>query len=502
MNTGVIISSVAATFSDHSVMLSVIAGTFLGLVFGSLPGLTATMAVSLLIPLTFTFPPVSAIGMMVGSYIGGIAGGAVSAILLNIPGTPSSVVTCLDGYPMAAQGRAAEALGWAAFASGWGSLVSWALLVTLAPFLAVICVSFGPPEYAALAFFGLTIIAAVSGKSLTKGIISGLFGITLSFVGVDPIWGDLRFTFRSINLMAGIGIIPALIGLFSIPQILEGCTAQDNVRVSGADLTVGKIVPSLLTTWRQKWNILRSSLIGTIIGMIPATGGNIASFIAYDQTKRFSKHPETFGKGNFEGVIASEAANNGVCGGALIPMFTLGIPGDSVTAVLLGGLMIHGLRPGPALFHETPEVIVGIFTTVLIATVMMVLLQVVGIKIFVRILNIPIHYLSAGLVVLSLVGSFAIRNNHFDVLLTLVIGLVGYLFAKGGFPTAPVVLGLVLGTMFEGETRRALKLSRGSFSIFFERPVAFCILLLGVGIVIWPIIKEFFGKSKAAREPN
>ena len=457
------------------------------------------MGVAILIPLTFTLEPVDAMGMMLGTYIGGMAGGAVSATLLNIPGTPSAIVTCLDGHPMVQQGRGAEALGWAAFSSGWGSLVSWVLLVTISPLLARLCTSFGSPEYAALAFFGLTIIAAISGKSILKGVIAGIFGITLSFVGVDPIWGELRFTFGSIDLMGGISTIPAMIGLFSIPQILRSCTARDNARVDSKDLKLSKFVPSFREMWRQKWAILRASVIGVGIGIIPATGGNIGSFIAYDQAKRFSKHPETFGKGNYEGIIASEAANNGVCGGALVPMLTLGIPGDSVTAVLLGGLMIHGLRPGPALFSDTPDIVVGIFTTILVATIAMVLIQMVGIKLFVRILNIPVHYLSGILVVLSLVGSFALRSNFFDVLLTLGIGLFGYFFVKAGFPSAPVVLGLVLGSMFEGEIRRALRLSSGNPSIFFTRPISCVILLMGVGVIVSQVIKTYKEAQAASK---
>ncbi len=495
----VVVQAVLATVANPYTLFLVVAGTFLGLVFGSLPGLTSTMGVAILIPLTFTLEPVDAMGMMLGTYIGGMAGGAFSATLLNIPGTPSAIVTCLDGHPMVQQGRGAEALGWAAFSSGWGSLVSWVLLVTISPLLARLCTSFGSPEYAALAFFGLTIIAAISGKSILKGVIAGIFGITLSFVGVDPIWGELRFTFGSIDLMGGISTIPAMIGLFSIPQILRSCTARDNARVDSKDLKLSKFVPSFREMWRQKWAILRASVIGVGIGIIPATGGNIGSFIAYDQAKRFSKHPETFGKGNYEGIIASEAANNGVCGGALVPMLTLGIPGDSVTAVLLGGLMIHGLRPGPALFSDTPDIVVGIFTTILVATIAMVLIQMVGIKLFVRILNIPVHYLSGILVVLSLVGSFALRSNFFDVLLTLGIGLFGYFFVKAGFPSAPVVLGLVLGSMFEGEIRRALRLSSGNPSIFFTRPISCVILLMGVGVIVSQVIKTYKEAQAASK---
>ena len=484
------LSGIIGILTNPIAILWILFGTFLGLVFGALPGLSATMGVALLIPFTFTLEPVIAIGMLIGVYIGGIAGGAVSAILINIPGTPSSVVTTLDGHPMAKKGQAPRALGWAAFASGWGSVISWLLLITIAPLLAKVCTGFGSPEYAALAFFGLSIIASVSGKSIIKGVIAGLIGVSLSFVGLDPIWGNTRFTFGNINLMGGISTVAALIGLYSIPSILNSCLDKDNEKLCGKDLSVKNIVPPFKEQWKRKWNILRSSLIGTIIGIIPATGGNIAAFLAYDQAKRFSKEPETFGEGNPDGIIASEASNNGVCGGALIPMLTLGIPGDSVTAVLLGGLMIHGITPGPLLFSESPDLIAGIFTTVFVATVFMVLLQVFGIKIFVKTLNVPVNYLSAVLVMLSLVGSFAIRGNFFDVLLTLFFGLIGFALNKGGFPSAPVVLGLVLGSMFESEFRRAVKLGGGSVTIFLKRPVALIIILVALAVIISTVIKS------------
>ena len=479
-------------------LLWILFGTFVGLVFGALPGLSATMGVALLIPFTFTLEPVLAISMLIGVYIGGIAGGAVSAILINIPGTPSSVVTTIDGYPMARKGQAPRALGWAAFASGWGSIVSWLLLITIAPLLAKICTGFGSPEYAALAFFGLSIIAAVSGDSISKGVIAGLVGVSLSFCGIDPIWGNTRFTFGSVNLMGGISTVAALIGLYSIPSILDSCLDKDNRKIDSKDLTIKNIVPPFRDQWKRKVNIIRSSLIGTLIGIIPATGGNIAAFLAYDQAKRFSKEPETFGKGNPDGIIASEASNNGVCGGALIPMLTLGIPGDSVTAVLLGGLMIHGISPGPQLFSENPDFIAGIFTSVFVATIFMVLIQVFGIKIFTKTLNVPVNYLSGILVVLSLVGSFAIRQNFFDVMLTLGFGLIGFFMSKGGFPAAPVVLGLVLGSMFEGEFRRAVKLGGGSPMIFLQRPVALIIILLAIAIIISSAVKSCRGRKKEA----
>ncbi len=489
-----VLTYVLEAITNPLAIVMVLAGTFMGLVFGALPGLSATMAVALLIPMTFTLDSVPAIGAMVGGYIGGMAGGAVASILLNIPGTPSAVVTTFDGYPMAKSGRGAEALGWAAFASGFGSLISWAILVFAAPKLAALCTSFSAPEYTALAFFGLTIISSVSGKSMTKGLIAGMIGIVLSMAGTDPIWGDLRFTFGNYNLLSGISTMPALIGLYSIPQILKGCLEKNTV--GKVDVKIKNFVPSPRKLWEHRINILRTSLIGTAIGIIPATGGNIAAFIAYDQAKRFSKHPENFGKGEIDGIIASEAANNSVCGGALIPLLTLGIPGDSPTAVFLGGLMIHGLTPGPAMFTEKYNVVVGIFTMLLLATIFMVLLQMVGIKLFTKVLAVPTNYLSAALVVLSLVGSYALRSNMFDVMMTIGLGIFGYFLMKAEFPIAPAVLGLVLGSMFEREFRTALRTSHSDWTVFFTRPVSCVIFLVAVGVLIWTIIKNYRDKKK------
>jgi putative tricarboxylic transport membrane protein len=482
MEAGSFFSMIANVLTDPLAIFLTFVGTFMGLVFGSLPGLTSTMGVALLVPLTFAFQPVQALGMMLGTYVGGMAGGAVSAVLLNIPGTPSAVVTTIDGYPMAKQGRAAQALGWAATASFCGGFLSWLILTTVAPRIAKVALSFGPPEYASLALFGLMIISSVSGKSLIKGLISGLIGVWLSFFGVDPVLGDLRFTFGNVNLMSGIAIMPALIGFYALPQILRGLSEEQPLEMNASSLNMSKFMPSFIEVWRSKLNIFRSSIIGTFIGMIPATGGNIAAFLSYDQAKRFSKKPEEFGKGTHEGVIASEAANNGVTGGALIPLLTLGIPGDSVTAVLLGGLMIHGLQPGPQLFSKSPNIIMGIFTTLLIANIFMYLIQLVGIKFFVQVLKVSNHYLAPMLLILSVVGSFALRNNLFDVWITILLGLFGYLMLRGGFPMAPTVLGLVLGPMLESEIRRSLILSAGNWSIFITRPIT--VLFIGLSLLI------------------
>lgn len=495
VNYAAIFAEAWAAISTPSTLAYIALGTFCGLVFGCLPGLTATMAVCLFIPLTYVLPAGDAMATLCGCYMGGIAGGAISAILLHIPGTSSSVVTLLDGYPMAQQGRGGRAVGWAAFASGWGSLVSWLTLVLLAPYLAKVCVSFSSPEYAALAVFGLTIVAAVSGESLVKGLVVAMIGILATMIGFDPIFGTSRFSFGTMNLLGGIDKMPAIIGLFSIPEILRNCASTNKGSVRTGRILIRDIVPPFIEQWRHKWSILRSSIIGTIIGVIPATGSGIAAYLAYDQAKRFSKHPETFGTGEVDGIIASEAANNGVCGGALIPMLTLGIPGDGVSAVMMGGLMVHGLAPGPSLFTKQPDVIGSIFTGVLLASIFLVLFQVVGIKLFIKVLNVPICFLAPILLTLTLIGCYALRNNPFDILIGLLFGAIGYIMEGGGFPASPMVLGLVLGHLFESEIRLALQSSLGSVSIFFKRPVA-CIVLIIAVVVASKSVIDSIRKSK------
>ena len=492
-----IIALAIGSITPFSIMMTFV-GTFMGLVFGSLPGLTASMGIALLIPLTYKFDSAAAFGMMIGCYIGGISGGAVSSILLNIPGTPSSIVTTFDGHPMAKKGKAAEALGWAAISSGVGGMFSWVILVFLAPSLAKWCTSFSMSEYAALAFLGLTIIASMSGKNIVKGVIAGCFGLFLSMIGVDPVWGDLRFTFGSSNLMSGVNLMPALIGLYSIPQIIDLCQQPGGTEKVNVKATMKDFIPKAKDMIRSIPTFVLSSVIGTIIGIIPATGSSTAAFFAYDQARRISKDPDSFGKGNHNGIIASETSNNAVCGGALIPMLTLGIPGDAVTAIMMGGLLIHGLEPGPALFAEHYDFIVAIFTLMFLSTIMMVVIQLFGIKFFIKILAIPPYFLTCVLIILALLGSYALRGSMFDIWVALVLGVVGFFMQKAGFPVSPCVLGLVLGSMFERELRLALKASNGDISIFFTRPISCVIILAAFAFVIHSIISNIRQNRKEA----
>ncbi|PMR77893.1 tripartite tricarboxylate transporter permease [Billgrantia endophytica] len=475
-------------------------GVFVGITCGAIPGLTATMGVAVFIPITFSLEPEIALATLIGVYCGGLSGGAVPAILLNIPGTPSAMVTTLDGHPMARQGLATRALGWALVASVVGSFVGWVALVTMAPVLARLALNLGSAEYAALALFGLTIVVSLSGSALAKGLLCALIGIALSMVGLDPTTGEDRWTFGTINLFQGISIMPALIGLFAIPEILMAIAAPGVQK--RLNLERSRMIPTLGEMMMQKWNLLRSSIIGVGAGIIPALGGNIGSILAYDQSRRFEKDGAKYGTGRPGGIVASEAANNGVTGGALIPLLTVGIPGDSVTAMLIGGLMIHGLQPGPRLFEANGDIVYAILAAFLLATIMMYLLSVVGYRYVVRVLNLPRHVLYPALLLLTVVGTYALNRQIFDVGLMLALGALGFIATLARFPVYPIVLGLVLGPILESEMRRALLVSGGEWSIFLTRPVSAVLLLLSVMAIVGPIVVRYMQKSRASRNAS
>jgi len=483
------------TLSNPMCLIMIFFGTVMGLIFGSLPGLTATMGCALLIPITYSLDPIVAFGTMMGCYVGGVAGGAISACLLNIPGTPSSICTAFDGFPMTKKGNGAAALGWAAFASGIGTIFSWLVLVILSPILAKICTSFTSAEYATVSLFGLVIVGAMSRKDILKCIVGAAFGVLMSCVGTDPIWGLYRYTFGNYNLLGGISLVPAVIGIFSIPQIIN--LFINNVDNPQPHVKMKDFVPKPRRLFSKLKLIITSSMIGTLVGMIPAIGGSTASFFAYDTAKRMgTKEPEPFGEGNVDGVIASETANNAVCGGAMIPMMTLGIPGDAVTAILLGGLMIHGLRPGPALFNEHYDVVVGIFTSLFLATIFMVLIQTFGIKVFCKILAVPVNFLAPILGVLSIIGCYAIRNNSFDIIICIVLGVLAYFMSRSDYNLSSMVLGLVLGSMFESEFRMALRATGNDWGIFIKRPISCGFLLVTILVFGYTLFKQMFAKKK------
>ncbi|MBO0906066.1 tripartite tricarboxylate transporter permease [Jiella sonneratiae] len=470
-------------------------GTIGGLIIGALPGLTATMGVALLIPLTFGMQPILGLNMLIGIYIGGIYGGCISAILLRTPGTPSSAATVLDGYPLAQKGQAGKALGMATIASFIGGIFAAVVLATLAPQLASFALQFGPAEYFALALFGLTIIASLSGDVL-KGAIAGLAGVLISTVGADPISGALRYTFGVSGFASGFAFTPALIGLFALSEVfvqMEKIFADE-----GPAMKVSGRWPSLADMKESVPALIRGSIIGTIIGIIPGTGSGTASWIAYSEARRSSKTPEKFGTGHMPGVAATESANNAVCAAALIPLLALGVPGDVVTAVLMGGLMIQGLAPGPMLFQSRPDVIVGMFAGTFVATIFMFVFGMLGIGLFSRILMIPKRILTMSIVAFCFIGSFAINLNVVDLYTMVGFGVLGYGMQKFGFSQAALCIALILGPMAEANLRRGLLQSGDDVIAFVSTPICLLFLALAALSILLPLLRQFRGQTTIA----
>lgn len=481
---------------EPQILMTIAAGTFGGLIIGALPGLTATMGVALLIPLTFGMTPVMGLNMLIGIYIGGIYGGCVSSILLRTPGTPASAATVLDGYPMAQRGEAGKALGMATIASTIGGLFAAIVLATLAPQLAGIALKFGAAEYFALALFGLTIIASLSGN-LLKGAISGLLGILISTVGADPISGVMRYTFGIQGFASGFAFTPALIGLFALSEVF---TQMERIAVGEEPIkSVSGRWPSRAEMGESKGALLRGSLIGTLIGIIPGTGSGTASWIAYNETRRSSPTPEKFGTGYAPGIAATESANNAVCAAALIPLLALGIPGDVVTAVLMGGLLIQGLTPGPMLFQTNPDVVVGMFGGTFIATIFMFIFGMALIPVFSRILRIPRRLLAMSIVVFCFIGAFSINLNPVDLYTMVGFGVLGWGMQKFGFSQAALCIALILGPLLESNLRRGLLQNDDNALAFISTPIALLFVGLTVLSAAWPFISSALVRKRASQ---
>lgn len=482
-------------------LLASFVGVVLGLIVGALPGLTISLGMVLVLPATFGLEPIAAMSLMLGLFAAGMTGGSYSAILINIPGTPSAAATALDGHPMARAGRAGEALGVAVIASVYGGLFSLACLVLSAPLIARVALRFGAAEQFALLTLGLTLIAAFAGRSLVRGLVSGVLGLLLTTVGQDPMVGTPRFTFGRLELQAGLHFIPALIGLFAVPQLIAGLRPTGS---RGAPaFTAG--VTELLPSWRRLLGLHRSMLIGsavgTGIGAIPGTGGPIAVFLAYDLARRLSRAPEAFGRGSAEGVAAPEAANNGVTGGALIPMLTLGIPGDPISAILLGVLILHGLAPGPLLFREHAGFVYGVFWALLLANLMTLVVALLSVRWLVQVLRVPPAVLLPAIAVLCVVGAYGLRNTAFDSAVMLAFGALGYLLSRYEFPVVPLLIGLVLGGDLEEQLRLALTLSGGDWTVFLRQPIAAAFLLLTLAALAAPVVRAAW-RSRPASSPR
>lgn len=468
-------------------------GTFCGIIIGAMPGLSTTMGIALFVPFTFSLSPIAGLAMLGGLYNGSVYGGSISAILLRTPGTAASCATVFDGYPMTQKGQGAKALGIALVSSFIGGIFSAVILLFLAPPLASFALSFGPPEYFMVAVLGLTIIISLSDdKSLIKGFLAGAFGLLIATVGFDTIEGFPRFTFGNVGLYDGVSLVPALIGLFSFSQALRLCLKPDSRNaVPAKSNLIGNALPSWTELHSIRKTLLRSSIIGTIVGILPGAGADIASFVSYSEAKRKSDRPETFGTGIIEGVAASEASNNAVVGGSLVPLLTLGIPGNSASAVLLGGLLIHGLNPGPMLFTGRPDVVYGFIMSLLVANVIMFVMGLAGLKIFPQVLRVPNKILVPLIIVFSVAGSYAIQNSFMDVSLMLVFGVIGVVLEHFNFPLAPIVLGIILGPIAEDALWQSLIISNGSYAIFFTRPISLVLFVLSVASVLYALFNKY-----------
>ena len=458
-------------------------GVFVGTLIGVLPGIGPTAAIALLLPTTFAISPVGAIIMLSGIYYGAMYGGSTTSILVNIPGEAASVVTCLDGYAMARQGRAGPALGISAFGSFIAGTFSVIALMLVAAPLASVALKFGPPEYFSLMCLGLIILVYLTGGSVSKNIMMGLLGLILSFVGLDTFTGTPRFTFGLMQFVDGVGLVPLIMGLFGVAEVLANIgTLQKQQQIVKTDLK--GLLPTL-KDWRDSIAaIFRGSVIGFFLGILPGGGAIISSLVSYGVEKKISRHPEKFGTGIIEGVAAPEAANNAAVGGSLVPLLVLGIPTNSIIALLLAALVIHGVRPGPELLAKSPDIFWGFVASMYLGNAMLLLLNLPLISLWVQILRVPYRVLFPFILLFTIIGTYSIQNSIFDIQLMLAFGVLGYLLRHFGFELTPLVMAFVLGPMLEQAFRQSLIISRGSFDVFLFRPISLAFLLLATLVVL------------------
>jgi len=472
-------------------LLAMVLGTLVGIVLGAIPGIGSVVAITMVLPFTYTMGQVPAIALVLAVYCASVYGGSISAILINTPGTPQSAATSLDGFPMVQRGEAAQAIGWATTASVIGGLFSILVLVLAAPQLAAIAVRFGAVETFALICLALTCIAWVSRGSMIKGLFAGILGLFVATVGMDPMTGQARFDFGYYPLQGGIALIPVLVGIFALAEVfMRAATAL--AAAEPAATGSGFRFPRL-AEWRTRaGTLLKSCLIGSFVGVLPGTGAATAAFIAYSEAKRSGRQRDRLGTGEPEGIVASESANNAVTGGALVPTLALGIPGDAVTAVVMSALIIQGIQPGVRLFIDNPEVVYAAFVSLVFINLIMFAMAFAGARSFTRILRIPQAILLPLIAVLAVLGSYGVRGNGFDLIVTFVAGLVGFAMRYAGVPVAPVVIGMVLGPILEQSLRRGLILKRGDFLAFYtDHPVALGLLIVTLLILAVPIVRSF-----------
>ncbi|MBQ5767022.1 MAG: tripartite tricarboxylate transporter permease [Burkholderiaceae bacterium] len=477
------LAELASQAFSWNVMFLAFVGTLVGIVAAAIPGFTILMAIVLVFPFTFAMSPLEGLSTLIGVYVGGFSGGQISGILLGIPGTPSSICTVFDGYPMAKSGRAGEALGLGIFSSFFGGIIGGIIMVLFIKPVSEFGLKFGPWELFGLIFFSLTLIASLGGKSFFKGMASGFLGLVMSMVGTDNTGGLVRFTFDMPELLSGFSLLPVLVGLFALPSLLAGMqtptklTAKTEFHENEVRIPYRKVFKDLRGNW---WNLIRSSLFGSFVGALPGEGGSVANFLAYDQAKRYSKTPEQFGKGCPDGVVASESGNNACAGGGLIPTLALGIPGTASDAVLLGVLMVHSIPPGPALFKDSAMLVYGLFVVYFVAHFFMIAIQLgAGSRVFLRLTQCPQWGMIPVVLLMCAIGCFALNNQTFDIWLFVALGVVGFIMDRAGYPLAPIVIGLLLGGMCEENLRQAFSID-SDWTLFFTRPISAFFMALTV----------------------
>ena len=483
--------------------LFMVLGTIIGILAGAIPGLSSTLAISLLVPITFVMDPLPALAMLAGIYNGGMYGGSISSILFNVPGAASATVTAFDGHPMAMNGRSGRALQLAVLASFTGGIISVLALILLSAPLAKVVLAFGPAEYFWVAVFGISIVVSLSSDGMMKGLAAGVFGMVVSMVGMDPATAVTRFDFGNVYMAGGFQLTAILLGMFSIPSAISLLEEKFKGKIDLAEENKTEKV-RLFSYWLKYWaNYIRSSVIGVIVGIIPAAGGNIASFVAYDTTKKLSKHPETFGKGDPEGVISSEAANNAVTGGSFIPLLTMGIPGSPAAAAIMGAFMVQGIILGPQLFTSNTKLVYGLMWSMLFTNVVMLFAGYYGAKVVRKALGVDKEVLAPLIFAFSIIGCYSIRNSMFDVRVMLIFGVIGFFMKKYGYPSAAFILGYILCPLLEENLQRVIQLTHGKVasgrSGLFGSGLSWLMIALTVLSLIFPYIMAWLGKRKKAK---
>ena len=474
------------SLGDPQLLLVLLVSTLGGVVIGALPGLNATNGAALLLPFTLSMEAIPAIASLVAIYCSATFAGAITAILINTPGTPASATTCLDGYPLAQRGEAGRALGLAVVSSTIGGVLSVICLMIAAPLLARMAYQFTPPEYFALTLFGMSMLASIGEGSPLKNLISGTFGVFLALVGVDMLTSVERFTFGSHDLYDGIGFVPVMIGIFGISELIVQASSLDKRKER---ISMKAVQLPTRDDYRQVWKtILRSSGIGIFIGILPAEGATVASMIGYNEAKRWSKTPEQFGKGAIEGIAGSEAANNAATGGAMVPTLALGIPGSATAAVILAGLMVHGIRPGPSMFTEQANFAYTIFWSMMLVNLLFLVVGLTGAKIFARITLIPTQVLWPCVFMVSIVGAYALDQSMFDVWIVLISGIIGFFMRRYGFSVVPLAIGLILGEMLEQRLGQSMVMLDEKWWLMFTRPLALFFFCLTIAALFGPVL--------------